>query len=136
VPRRIELPSAAALFGEVNGGQPLAAGSDPAAAAAATTKPKRAKKSMAGKSAAKKAVTKKAVARKTAADAVTTAVASATRARKRATPALRRIDRLAVKLDALPIDALLELHDDIEGILAAPTIDVVRLNSLLDAVGA
>jgi hypothetical protein len=134
VPRRIELPSAAALFGEVNGGQPLAAGSEPAAAAAATTKPKPAKKRMAGKSAAKKAVAKKAVA--TAADAVTTAVASATRPRKRATPALRRIDRLAVKLDALPIDALLELHDDLEGILAAATIDVVRLNRLLDAVGA
>jgi hypothetical protein len=81
-----------------------------------------------------KAARKKPAAAKTTSSATPQRSRAHTPRRPRAAE-VQRIDRLASELDALPIESLLELHDNLDGLLAASTIDIARLNRLLDAVG-
>jgi hypothetical protein len=133
VPRRIEVPSADALFGvpaapPAESPPPPPAGRPPAAPPSTATPerpgsvPSRAEASPAPRP--RRA-----------------APGSPLRRPRPATPAprrvdLRRLDRLEAALADLPIDRLIEVREQVELLLAGPTVDPAGLRRLLEWCGA
>jgi len=130
--RRIELPSADELFGDVPA-TPRAVVPKKAKAKAAKPKAKSAKPKTAPKVA-------KAPAPKAAKKPAPPKAKKATAARKQ--PATRRrsanpearLAAIEARLSALPVDALIDLRDNLEDLLAADTVDVDAVTRLLDSV--
>jgi len=116
--KRIELPSADELFGD-----------RPPAPKPATRKPS-VKKAAPKKAAAKKA-TKPVTARKPATAKRTT---TATPARNgHGATAESRLSALESRLTTLPVDALIDLRDGLEELLAAEVVDEAAVRGLLDS---
>jgi hypothetical protein len=144
VARRIELPSADVLFGDA-----------PRNGAAAKPRKTAAKKATKAKPSTTKATTKKAPAARAAAKPTTAKPTTAKRAakktasakpprkpttarapqRRRATPEAR-LAAIESRLPELPVDALIDLRDNLEDLLAADILDEGAVRRLLDSVGA
>ena len=116
MPRRIEVPSADALFGG-----PAAPPPDPAAPRAAAPSPS-----------------------PSAGDGEVEVRPIAPRPRRaRRTPppapadegALRRLDELEAALPELPVDRLIELREELEVLLASRSVDAARLERVLELAG-
>jgi len=116
--KRIELPSADELFGD-----------RPPAPKPATRKPS-VKKAAPKKAAAKKA-TKPVAARKPATAKRTTTVAPARNGQ--GATAESRLSALESRLTTLPVDALIDLRDGLEELLAAEVVDEAAVRGLLDS---
>lgn len=170
MPKRIQLPSADALFAEPTPGSrergsaaargrsaPVPRGSTattPAPAPATPTPAESARRldptaaTTAGKPTARRARTESKPAARTAARVeskphVTTrgsgTVPTTSSKRPSATTSHRstavRLQRLEARLSALPVETLLELRDELEGLLAAPELHVDEVDRLLATAG-
>jgi len=138
VARRIELPSADVLFGDAPGKPPKAAAAPrtPAKAKAAG-KPR----TTASRKAAPAPATTKKAGTRASRKPTTTPRKTATDTRKPTTPRRRstaeaRLADVESRLPELPVEALIDLRDNLEDLLAADSLDEAAVRRLLDSVGA
>jgi hypothetical protein len=131
VARRIELPSAEALFGE-NAAAKTVSSAGTRKKTAAPAKSSRAS----GAGAAKKPGRAPNRATSTG-SAARPSRKSTTRAPRKSTPRrtpLARLETIETRLSELPVDALIDLRDGLEELLAADSVDETAVRRLLDTV--